>query len=199
MAKEPEGAAPAKSDTPARRRKAKRSVSEGVLHIHSTFNNTIVSITDPTGGVLAWSSAGSVGFKGSRKGTPFAAQLAAEARSKTLIKGGLATAGQNHDGGSIGFGWDGKIYFAIGDNGNGTGVNADLSSSAAKVSRTRSLLTEEPNELKPHEAANAACTRTVAGRVLSAANAATLRHVPERVPVGCSCAFLARSLVRQRR
>jgi len=55
--------------------------------------------------------------------------------SKTLIKGGLATAGQNHDGGSIGFGWDGKIYFAIGDNGNGTGVNADLSSSAAKVSR----------------------------------------------------------------
>ena len=66
----------------ARRKKAKRSVPEGVAHIHSTFNNTIVTITDPTGNVVSWASAGNVGFKGSRKGTPFAAQLAAEAAAQ---------------------------------------------------------------------------------------------------------------------
>jgi len=60
-----------------RRKKVKRMVAEGVVHIHSTFNNTIITITDPQGNVIAWSSAGAVGFKGSRKGTPFAAQLAA--------------------------------------------------------------------------------------------------------------------------
>jgi len=91
MAKEPEGGAAAKPDTPARRKKAKRSVSEGVLHIHSTFNNTIVTITDPTGNVVAWASAGNVGFKGSRKGTPFAAQLAAEAAAKRAIDVGMRT------------------------------------------------------------------------------------------------------------
>jgi small subunit ribosomal protein S11 len=62
----------------ARRKKAKRLVSEGVLHIHSTFNNTIVTISDLQGNTLAWASAGQAGFKGSRKGTPFAAQVAAE-------------------------------------------------------------------------------------------------------------------------
>jgi small subunit ribosomal protein S11 len=82
MAKEPEGGAAAKPDAPARRRKAKRSVSEGVLHIHSTFNNTIVTITDLQGNALVWSSAGQCGFKGSRKGTPFAAQVAAEAAAR---------------------------------------------------------------------------------------------------------------------
>jgi small subunit ribosomal protein S11 len=84
MAKE-ESAAKATADkagAPAKRRKAKRAVSEGVAHIYSTFNNTIVAITDPVGNVIAWSSAGSIGFKGSRKGTPFAAQLAAEAAGK---------------------------------------------------------------------------------------------------------------------
>ena len=60
-------------------------VSEGVVHIHSTFNNTIITITDPVGNVVAWSSAGSVGFKGSRKGTPFAAQLAAESAAKKAM------------------------------------------------------------------------------------------------------------------
>jgi small subunit ribosomal protein S11 len=75
----------------ARRKKAKRSVPEGVAHIHSTFNNTIVTITDPTGNVVAWASAGNVGFKGSRKGTPFAAQLAAEAAAKRAIDAGMRT------------------------------------------------------------------------------------------------------------
>ena len=77
-----------KTPTP-KRKKAKRMVSEGVAHIHSTFNNTIITITDPVGNVVAWSSAGSVGFKGSRKGTPFAAQLAAEAAAKKAMDCGL--------------------------------------------------------------------------------------------------------------
>ena len=72
-----------------KRKKTKRVVSEGVAHIHSTFNNTIITITDPTGGVIAWSTAGSVGLKGSRKGTPFAAQLAAEAAAKKAMESGV--------------------------------------------------------------------------------------------------------------
>jgi small subunit ribosomal protein S11 len=60
------------------RRREKRSVPHGIAHIAATFNNTLVSISDPEGNVLAWSSAGKVGFKGSRKGTPFAAQMAAQ-------------------------------------------------------------------------------------------------------------------------
>jgi len=60
-----------------------------VAHIRSTFNNTIVSITDRAGNLIAWSSAGNVGFKGSRKGTPFAAGLAAEAAAKTAIDHGM--------------------------------------------------------------------------------------------------------------
>jgi small subunit ribosomal protein S11 len=98
MAKETEGAAkPAekaekaeKAATP-KRRKAKKLVSEGVAHIHSTFNNTIITITDPVGSAIAWSSAGSVGFKGSRKGTPFAAQMAAESAAKKAMEYGLRT------------------------------------------------------------------------------------------------------------
>src|SRR5271155_4223351 len=69
------GGAPAAA--PRRARRARRSVPEGVAHVHATFNNTIVTITDQQGLVVAWSSAGSVGFKGSRKGTPVAAQVAA--------------------------------------------------------------------------------------------------------------------------
>ena len=61
-----------------RRRKVKRNIEKGQAHIKSTFNNTIISITDEEGKVVAWSSAGKVGYKGSRKSTPFAAQLAAE-------------------------------------------------------------------------------------------------------------------------
>ena len=80
---------PAAKPAAPKRRKAKRMVSEGVAHIHSTFNNTIITITDPTGNVVAWSSAGSVGFKGSRKGTPFAAQLAAESAAKKAMDCGV--------------------------------------------------------------------------------------------------------------
>lgn len=79
------GAAPA----PRRVRRTRRTVSEGVAHVHATFNNTIVTITDPQGLVVAWSSAGSVGFKGSRKGTPFAAQMAAEACARKAAEVGM--------------------------------------------------------------------------------------------------------------
>ncbi len=74
---------------PRRVRRARRSVPEGVAHVHATFNNTIVTITDPQGLVVAWSSAGSVGFKGSRKGTPFAAQMAAEACARKASEVGM--------------------------------------------------------------------------------------------------------------
>jgi small subunit ribosomal protein S11 len=74
---------------PRRARRARRSVPEGVAHVHATFNNTIVTITDQQGLVVAWSSAGSVGFKGSRKGTPFAAQMAAEACARKASEVGM--------------------------------------------------------------------------------------------------------------
>jgi len=85
------GAAPAAAGAPAprRARRARRSVPEGVAHVHATFNNTIVTITDQQGLVVAWSSAGSVGFKGSRKGTPFAAQMAAEACARKAAEVGM--------------------------------------------------------------------------------------------------------------
>ena len=67
-----------KKEKKGAKRKEKRNVPHGVAHIQATFNNTIISITDPEGGVLSWSSAGRIGFKGSRKGTPFAAQVAAQ-------------------------------------------------------------------------------------------------------------------------
>ena len=71
------------------RRKERKNVSHGQAHIKSTFNNTIVSITDPTGAVISWASAGQVGFKGSRKSTPFAAQLAAEDAAKKAMEHGV--------------------------------------------------------------------------------------------------------------
>ena len=64
------------------KKKVKKNVASGVAHIQSTFNNTIVTITDPAGGSLAWSSAGQQGLKGSRKSTPYAAQLAAEEQQR---------------------------------------------------------------------------------------------------------------------
>ena len=71
------------------RRKEKKNVTHGQAHIKSTFNNTIVTITDPSGAVIAWASSGQVGFKGSRKSTPFAAQLAAEAAARRAQEHGM--------------------------------------------------------------------------------------------------------------
>lgn len=72
-----------------RTKKIKKNITVGAAHIHTTFNNTIVSITDLNGNVIAWSSAGSLGFKGSKKGTPFAAQMASETAAKKAMEMGL--------------------------------------------------------------------------------------------------------------
>ena len=94
-AKEPAAKAPAGDGAATaaapRRRRTKRNVPEGVAHVHATFNNTLVTITDPQGQVVAWSSAGAVGFKGSRKGTPFAAQMAADAAARKAADVGMRT------------------------------------------------------------------------------------------------------------
>jgi small subunit ribosomal protein S11 len=71
------------------RRKEKKNVAHGHAHIKSTFNNTIVSITDPVGNVISWASAGHVGFKGSRKSTPYAAQMAAENAARKAQEHGM--------------------------------------------------------------------------------------------------------------
>ena len=75
----------------SRKRKVKKNIESGVAHIRSTFNNTIVTITDEFGNALSWSSAGALGFKGSKKSTPFAAQMASETASKTAMEHGLKT------------------------------------------------------------------------------------------------------------
>jgi small subunit ribosomal protein S11 len=74
---------------PRGRRKERKNIPTGVAHIQSTFNNTVVTIADPQGNVLAWASAGTSGFKGSRKGTPFAAGLAAEAAARRAMEHGV--------------------------------------------------------------------------------------------------------------
>ncbi|HHW13914.1 MAG TPA: 30S ribosomal protein S11 [Firmicutes bacterium] len=71
------------------RKRERKNIESGVAHIRSTFNNTIVTITDTNGNVISWSSAGNQGFKGSRKGTPFAAGMAAEAAAKAAMEHGL--------------------------------------------------------------------------------------------------------------
>jgi small subunit ribosomal protein S11 len=73
----------------AKKKKVRRAVAKGIAHVKATFNNTIVTITDPTGNVLCQDSAGTIGFKGSRKSTPFAAQRAAEACAEKAIKMGM--------------------------------------------------------------------------------------------------------------
>lgn len=72
-----------------RKRKVRKNIPNGVAHIHSTFNNTIVTITDTSGNAIAWSSAGALGFKGSKKSTPFAAQMASEACAKAAVDSGM--------------------------------------------------------------------------------------------------------------
>jgi len=71
------------------KRKVKKNIPLGVAHIHTTFNNTIVTITDQDGNAVAWSSAGALGFKGSKKSTPFAAQMSAEAAAKSAMDNGM--------------------------------------------------------------------------------------------------------------
>ncbi|MDZ7669596.1 MAG: 30S ribosomal protein S11 [Gammaproteobacteria bacterium] len=73
----------------AERKKAKRVVTEGIAHIHASFNNTIITITDRQGNALCWATSGGSGFRGSRKSTPFAAQVAAERASNTAIEYGM--------------------------------------------------------------------------------------------------------------
>ncbi len=72
-----------------RRRKERKNVEHGAAHIKSTFNNSIVTLTDAVGNALSWSSAGALGFRGSRKSTPFAAQMAAETAAKSAMEHGL--------------------------------------------------------------------------------------------------------------
>ena len=77
--------------TPRSRKKEKKNIPMGVAHVNATFNNTMITITDVQGNTVAWSSAGSLGFKGSRKSTPYAAQMAAEDAAKKAIEHGMRT------------------------------------------------------------------------------------------------------------
>jgi small subunit ribosomal protein S11 len=81
----------AKAATPRPKRRERRNIVSGVAHINATFNNTVVAITDVQGNVIAWSSAGGQGFKGSRKSTPYAAQVAAEDAGRKAIENGMKT------------------------------------------------------------------------------------------------------------
>ena len=83
--------AQAKKATTTRRRREKKNIEKGAVHIQSTFNNTIVTITDVQGNAISWASAGELGFRGSRKSTPFAAQSVAETAAKAAMDHGLKT------------------------------------------------------------------------------------------------------------
>lgn len=80
-----------KKTAATRKRREKKNIERGAAHIRSSFNNTLVTITDTQGNAIAWSSAGSLGFRGSRKSTPFAAQMAAETAAKAAMEHGLKT------------------------------------------------------------------------------------------------------------
>lgn len=86
------------SAKPTRRKKIKRAFTKGVAHIHATFNNTIITITDEQGNAIAWSSAGALGYKGARKSTPFAAQVAGEACAKAALDQGIKSVDVNVKG-----------------------------------------------------------------------------------------------------
>lgn len=83
--------AQAKKAATTRRRREKKNIEKGAVHIQSTFNNTIVTITDVQGNAISWASAGELGFRGSRKSTPFAAQSVAETAAKAAMDHGLKT------------------------------------------------------------------------------------------------------------
>ncbi|MDD3027444.1 MAG: 30S ribosomal protein S11 [Erysipelotrichaceae bacterium] len=80
------------------KKRAKKNIAKGVAHIHSTFNNTIVTISDEHGNVVSWSSAGALGFKGSRKSTPYAAQEASQAAAKAAMDNGMKSVEVNVKG-----------------------------------------------------------------------------------------------------
>jgi small subunit ribosomal protein S11 len=84
-------AAPAKKRTVVKKRRERKNIEKGAAHINSSFNNTMVTITDLAGNALSWASAGGLGFRGSRKSTPFAAQSAAETAAKAAMEHGLKT------------------------------------------------------------------------------------------------------------
>ena len=84
-------AAPRKRTTGVRRRRERKNIERGAAHIQSSFNNTIVTITDVAGNTISWASAGGLGFRGSRKSTPFAAQQAAETAAKAAMEHGMKT------------------------------------------------------------------------------------------------------------
>src|SRR5258708_36559961 len=92
MAKSPNSAAAARV-----RKKVKKNVAEGIAHIHASFNNTIITITDRQGNALSWATSGGAGFKGSRKSTPFAAQVAAEAAGKVAVECGVKKLAVRHN------------------------------------------------------------------------------------------------------
>src|SRR5688572_5279710 len=87
----PSAAPPAAKPGKSTKKKVKKNVGTGIAHVQSTFNNTIVTVTDLSGNVVAWSSAGARGFKGSRKSTPFAAQLAAEEAARKAMEQGVTS------------------------------------------------------------------------------------------------------------
>ena len=82
----------------SRKKRVKKNIAKGVAHIHSTFNNTIVTISDEAGNVIAWSSAGALGYRGSRKSTPYVAQLTAEAAGKAAVQHGMKSVEVNVKG-----------------------------------------------------------------------------------------------------
>ena len=86
------------SSAKVRKKKVRRNITKGVAHIHATFNNTIVTIADEAGNAISWSSAGALGYKGSRKSTPYVAQLCAEAAAKSAVQQGLKTVEVNVKG-----------------------------------------------------------------------------------------------------
>ena len=111
--------------------KVRKNVLEGVVHIHATFNNTIITVTDRHGNAVAWATSGGAGFRGSRKSTPFAAQVAAETAGRTAQEFGMKQLdvkvkgpGPGRDGGSVGAGVGGRPRPAV-DEGGRSGAPAE--------------------------------------------------------------------------